>query len=160
MTPNDSIPMTPEVLTKLKEELKHQKNVERPKNIKDIEIARAHGDISENAEFAAAKERQAHISGRIAELEDIISRAQVIDPAGLSHEKVVFGATVRLSDSDSGDEITYQIVGIHESDVKGGRISVESPLAKTLLGKEVNDTVVLKTLKGTKEYEILEISYR
>ena len=156
----DTIPMTPEGIAKLKEELKNLKTVERPKNIKDIEIARAHGDISENAEFAAAKERQAHLSGRIAELEDIISRAQVIDPAAMSHEKVVFGATVRLSDTDSGEEITYQIVGIHESDVKGGKISVESPLAKSLIGKSVEDIVALRTTKGTKEYEILEISYK
>jgi len=152
--------MTPEGLVKLKEELKRYKTVERPKNIKDIEIARAHGDISENAEYSAAKERQSHIAGRISELEDNISRAQVIDPATLSHDKVVFGATVRLSDSESGDEITYQIVGIHESDVKAGRISVESPLAKSLIGKSVDDIVTLRTPGGTKEYEVLEISYK
>jgi transcription elongation factor GreA len=157
---NDAIPITPEGIVKLKEDLRLFKTVERPKNIKDIETARAHGDLSENAEYAAAKERQAHINGRIAELEDVISRAQVIDPATLSHEKVVFGATVRLSDTGSGDEITYQIVGIHESDVKEGKISVESPLAKSLIGKSVDDLVVLRTLKGTKEYEILEISYK
>ncbi len=156
----DAVPMTPEGLVKLKEELKRFKNVERPKNIKDIEIARSHGDISENAEYAAAKERQSHITGRIAELGDVISRAQVIDPSGLSHEKIVFGATVKLSDTESGEEITYQIVGIHESDVKAGRISVESPLAKSLIGKVVSDLVALKTSKGMKEYEVLEISYR
>jgi len=157
---NDTIPITPEGLTKLKEELKQLKSVERPKNIKDIETARAHGDLSENAEYAAAKERQGHINGRVAELEDVISRAQVIDPAAVKSEKVVFGATVTMSDNDSGDEITYQIVGIHESDVKAGRISVESPLAKSMIGKAVSDLVVLKTAKGTKEYEILEIEYR
>ena len=157
---HDPIPMTPEGLIKLKEELKRLKTVERPKNIKDIEIARAHGDISENAEFSAAKERQSHLSGRIAELGDIISRAEVIDPATMNHEKVVFGATVKLSDTDSGGEMTYQIVGVHESDVKAGKISVESPLAKCLIGKCVEDLVKLKTSRGDKEYEILEIIYK
>jgi transcription elongation factor GreA len=156
----DSIPMTPEGLVKLKEELKKLKTVDRPQNIKDIEVARAHGDLSENAEYSAAKERQSHLGGRIAELEDIISRAQVIDPSNITHEKVVFGATVKLSDTDSGEELTYQIVGIHESDVKSGRISVESPLAKSLIGKTVEDLVVLKTPRGAKEYEILEILYK
>lgn len=157
---HDPVPMTPEGLLKLKDELKRLKTVERPQNIKDIETARAHGDISENAEYSAAKERQSHLSGRISELEDVISRAQVIDPATLTHEKVVFGATVRLSDEESGEELTYQIVGIHESDVKAGKISVESPLAKSLIGKMEGDLVVLKTGKGAKEYEVLEIVYR
>lgn len=152
--------MTPEGLTKLKEELKKLKTVDRPQNIKDIEVARAHGDISENAEFSAAKERQSHLAGRISEVEDIIARAQVINPSELTHEKVVFGATVRLSDTDSGEELTYQIVGVHESDVKGGKISVESPLAKSLIGKTESDLVILKTAKGAKEYEILEIIYK
>jgi len=156
----EPVPMTPEGLGKLKEELKRFKNVERPKNIKDIEIARAHGDISENAEYSAAKERQSHIAGRIAELEDVISRAQVIDPATLSLEKIVFGATVKLSETESGEETTYQIVGIHESDVKAGRISIESPLAKSLIGKAVDDLVTLRTPGGIKEYEVLEISYK
>ncbi|MGH7829361.1 MAG: transcription elongation factor GreA, partial [Candidatus Binatia bacterium] len=102
-----TIPMTPEGLQKLKEELRFLKAVERPKNIKEIEVARSHGDISENAEFAAAKERQSHLSGRIAELEDIISRAHVINPSELRHDKVVFGATVRLSQTESGEEVTY-----------------------------------------------------
>ncbi len=154
------IPMTPEGLAKLKEELKRLKTVDKIENIRDIEVARAHGDLSENAEYSAAKERQSHIAGRIAELEEIIACAQVIDPAGLDHEKVVFGATVRLSDTDSGEEVTYQIVGIHESDVKAGRISVESPLAKSLIGKTVDDLVKLKTARGEKEFEVLEIVYK
>lgn len=154
------IPMTPDGLAKLKEELKRLKTVDKIENIRDIEVARAHGDLSENAEYSAAKERQSHIAGRIAELEEIIACAQVIDPAGLDHEKVVFGATVRLSDTDSGEEVTYQIVGVHESDVKAGRISVESPLAKSLIGKTVDDLVKLKTVRGEKEFEVLEILYK
>jgi len=152
--------MTPEGLAKLKEELKRLKTVDKIENIRDIEVARAHGDLSENAEYSAAKERQSHIAGRIAELEEIIACAQVIDPAALDHEKVVFGATVRLSDTDSGEEVTYQIVGVHESDVKAGRISVESPLAKSLIGKTVDDLVKLKTARGEKEFEVLEIVYK
>ncbi|MDL1872843.1 transcription elongation factor GreA [Deltaproteobacteria bacterium PRO3] len=152
--------MTPDGLAKLKEELKRLKTVDKIENIRDIEVARAHGDLSENAEYSAAKERQSHIAGRIAELEEIIACAQVIDPAGLDHEKVVFGATVRLSDTDSGEEVTYQIVGVHESDVKAGRISVESPLAKSLIGKTVDDLVKLKTVRGEKEFEVLEILYK
>ncbi|MCC7345336.1 MAG: transcription elongation factor GreA [Deltaproteobacteria bacterium] len=154
------IPMTPDGLAKLKEELKRLKTVDKIENIRDIEVARAHGDLSENAEYSAAKERQSHIAGRIAELEEIVACAQVIDPSGLDHEKVVFGATVRLSDTDSGEEVTYQIVGVHESDVKAGRISVESPLAKSLIGKTVDDLVKLKTARGEKEFEVLEIVYK
>lgn len=156
----DPIPITPEGLTKLKEELKRWKQVEKPKNIKDIEIARAHGDLSENAEYSAAKERQSHIAGRISELEDVISRAQVINPSTLNHEKIYFGATVTLADADSGEEFTYQIVGIHESDVKQGKISVESPMAKSLIGKEEGDSVVMKKAGGDVEYEILVVEYR
>jgi len=155
-----SIPMTPDGLVKLKEELKRLKTVDKIENIRDIEVARAHGDLSENAEYSAAKERQSHIAGRIAELEQAIALAQVIDPGNLDHEKVVFGATVRLSDTDSGDEVTYQIVGTHESDVKGGKISIESPLAKSLIGKSVEDLVKLRTARGDKEFEILEILYK
>jgi transcription elongation factor GreA len=157
---SDSIPMTPEGLKKLKEELKHLKTVERPKNIKDIETARAHGDISENAEYHAAKERQSHLAGRIAELEDIISRAQVIEPSTLEHEKIHFGATVSLENSDTGEEVTYQIVGIHESDVKQGKISVASPLAKSLIGKEAGDMVEIKKPAGVAQYEVLSVEYK
>lgn len=156
----DPIPMTPEGLKKLKEELAQLKNVERPKNIKDIEIARAHGDLSENAEYSAAKERQSHLAGRMAELGDIIARAQAIKPEELEHEKIYFGATVTLSHTESGEEMTYQIVGVHESDVKKGRISVESPLAKTLLGKEEGDQVKMKRPQGAVEYEVLSVEYK
>lgn len=155
----ETIPITPEGLKKLREELKHLKSVERPKNIQDIETARAHGDLSENAEYSAAKERQSHIAGRIAELEDVTSRAQVIEPSELEHEKVYFGATVSILDCSSDEEVTYQIVGIHESDVKSGRISVESPLAKVLMGKEEGDVVQMRKATQMIEYEIVEIKY-
>ncbi len=157
---NDLIPITPEGLVKLKEELNHLKTVEKPKNIKDIEVARAHGDLSENAEYSAAKERQSHLAGRIAELEDITARAQVIDPATLTHEKIFFGATVTLRDSDTGETVTYKIVGIHESDVKNGKISVESPMAKRLLGKEEGDLVPLKKAGEEIEHEIVSLEYK
>ena len=154
------MPMTPEGYRKLQEELKHLKSVERPKNIQDIETARAHGDLKENAEYAAAKERQSHIAGRLIELEDRIARAQVIDPSSINHEKIVFGATVFLADVDSGEKITYQIVGGHESDVKIGKISIDSPIAKSLIGKEQNDVVKVVTPRGAREFEILEIKYQ
>ncbi len=155
----ESVPITPQGLKKLREELKHLKSVERPKNIQDIETARAHGDLSENAEYSAAKERQSHIAGRIAELEDVVSRAQVIKPSELEHEKVYFGATVTLLDCDSEEEFVYQIVGTHESDAKEGRISVESPLAKRMMGKEEGDVVQIKKANEMIEYEIVTIQY-
>jgi len=156
----DKIPITPEGLEKLRAELKQLKTVEKPNNIKDIEIARAHGDLSENAEYSAAKERQSHIAGRIMELEDATSRAQVIEPSTLEHEKVYFGATVTIEDVDSGESQTYQIVGIHESEVKDGKISVESPLAKKLIGKEEGDMVILPKTTGDVEYEVIKVEYR
>ena len=156
----DRIPTTPEGLEKVKQELKHLKSVERIKNIRDIEEAIAHGDLSENAEYHAAKERQSHIAGRIAELEDITVRAHVINPATQDHEKIYFGATVTLEDVDSGKTLTYKIVGGHESDVKGGKISVESPLAKKLIGKEEGDVVVMPKGQGEVEYEVSKIEYR
>lgn len=155
-----AIPMTPEGLKKLQEELKHIKRVERPKNIEDIEIARSHGDLSENAEYTAAKERQSYLAFRMSQLEDAIVRAQVIDPSTLDHQKVVFGATVKMSDVDTGEEVTYQIVGGHESDIKKGRISIESPIAKSLIGKETGDVARVVTPKGAREFEILEIGYK
>jgi transcription elongation factor GreA len=153
-------PMTPEGFKRLQDELKRLKSVERPKNVQDIEVARAHGDLRENAEYHAAKERQSHIAARIAYLEDRIARAQVIDPATIVHEKVVFGATVRITDVDSGEEIVYSIVGEHESDARNGRISIESPIAKSLIGKEENDVVKVTTPRGVREFEILEIRYK
>ena len=155
----DAIPITPQGLQKLKDELKRLKSVERPKVVHDIEVARGHGDLSENAEYDAAKERQGQIMSRIAEVEDKIVRAQVIDPSSLNHTKVVFGATVKLLDVNSGEEIVYQIVGEDESNVKEGRISVHSVIAKHLIGKEAAAVVTITTPKGTKEWEILEITF-
>ena len=155
----DAIPITPDGLAKLRKELSHLKAVEKPKNIKDIEIARAHGDLSENAEYSAAKDRQGHLAGRIAELEHVTSRAQVINPSELKHKKVYFGATVTLMEVNTESEQTYQIVGIHESDVKAGKISVASPLAKILIGKEEGDNIVLAKTTGNSEFEILSVEY-
>ena len=153
------IPMTPEGLKKLHEELKHLKAVERPKNVADIEAARGMGDLSENAEYHAAKERQGMLARKIVELENKIVQAQVIDPATLNHQKVVFGATVKLTDTDTGEQVQYQIVGADESDVKTGRISVESPIAKSLIGKGPGETAKVVTPRGSREFEILEIKY-
>ncbi len=153
------IPMTPDGLKKLQEELKRFKSVERPKNVAEIEHARGLGDLAENAEYHSAKERQALIARKIAELENKIVQAHVIDPASLNHQKVVFGATVKLSDVDSGEEVTYQIVGADESNVKEGKISVESPIAKSLIGKEVGVSVRVVTPRGSREFELLEIRF-
>jgi transcription elongation factor GreA len=155
----DRFPMTPRGQRKLRDELKRLREVERPKNVQDIEIARAHGDLSENAEYSAAKEKQSFIEGRIRELEGTIALSEVIDPGKLSGSKVVFGATVRLTDTDSGDEVSYSIVGDHEGDIKEGRIAISAPLARALIGKEQGDTVVLRTAKGSREYQIEEVKF-
>jgi transcription elongation factor GreA len=156
---DDRIPMTPRGQRKLRDELKRLREVERPKNVQDIEIARAHGDLSENAEYSAAKERQGFIEGRIRELEGMIALSEVIDPGKLSGSRVVFGATVRLADTESGDETVYNIVGDHEGDIKEGRIAVSAPLARALIGREEGDTVNLRTAKGTREYQIQEVRF-
>lgn len=149
--------MTPTGYAALKADLHRLKTVERPQNVKDIEEARAHGDISENAEFNAAKERQAHIAGQLAQIEDRIARAQVIDPAEQGTDRVRFGTTVLLEDSQTGEEVRYTIVGEAESDVKRGRISISSPVARALLNKQVEDEVQVRVPKGTRAFEILEI---
>jgi transcription elongation factor GreA len=155
----DRFPMTPAGQKKLRDELKRLREVERPKNVLDIEIARAHGDISENAEYSAAKERQAFIEGRMREIEGTIALSEVIDPGKLSGTRVVFGATVRLADTESGDETVYTIVGDHEGDIKEGRIAISAPLARAIIGKEQGDTVTLRTAKGSREYQIQEIKF-
>jgi transcription elongation factor GreA len=155
----DRIPMTPRGQKRLREELKRLREVERPKNVQDIEIARAHGDLSENAEYSAAKERQSFLEGRIREIEGTIALSEVIDPGKLSGSKVVFGATVRLADTDSGDEVVYSIVGDHEGDIKEGRIAISAPLARALIGREQGDTVNLRTAKGSREYQIQEVKF-
>lgn len=154
-----SFPMTPRGQQVLKDELKRLREVERPKNVQDIEEARAHGDLKENAEYHAAKERQGFIEGRSRELEAVLAQAEVIDPAKLSGTKVVFGATVKLTDTDSGDEVTYSIVGDYEGDIKEKRISISAPLARAMIGREEGDTVSLKTAKGTREYQISSVRF-
>lgn len=151
------IPMTKEGYEKLKHELDRIMKVERPKNIKDIEEARAHGDLSENAEYHAAKERQGHLDAKKRELEHKIASAQIIDVSKLSNEKVVFGTTVTLADTDSGDIKKYTLVGQEEADFKKGKISVQSPVGKALIGHKVGDVVLIKTPAKTVEYEVQEI---
>ena len=151
--------MTPAGLAQLEEELRTLKGVERPAVIKAIAEAREHGDLSENAEYHAARERQSFIEGRVAELEDIISRAQVIDVSLMSGDQVRFGATVTLADEDSDDEVVYTIVGAHEADIKAGRMSVHSPLARGLIGKHIGDRVEVTTPGGSKAYEIVDVKF-
>jgi transcription elongation factor GreA len=151
--------MRPGSYAALENELKRLKVVERQKIVKEIEVARAHGDISENAEFEAAKERQAQIEARIAQIEDRLARAQVIDPKGQDPGAVRFGATVSLMDTDSGDEVTYTIVGEDESDASRGLISVSSPIARALLGKPVDEVVTVEVPRGRREFEIRQIRF-
>ena len=151
------IPMTKTGFEKLKKELDHLLKVERPKNIKDIEEARGHGDLSENAEYHAAKERQGHLDAKKRELEHKLAHAQIIDLSKLSNEKVVFGATVTLADLESGETKKYTLVGQEEADLKTGKISVQSPVGKALIGHKVGDSVTIKTPAKTVEYEVQEI---
>lgn len=155
----ERVPMTASGLVKLEDEVKNLKHVERPAVIRAIAEARAHGDLSENAEYHAAKERQGFIEGRIQELEDIIGRAQVIDPAKLSGNTVKFGATVTVVDEDTDKEATYQIVGDMEADLKQKRISLSSPIARALIGKSVGDSVEVAAPGGAKSYEIVKVKY-
>ncbi|MFZ5834283.1 MAG: transcription elongation factor GreA [Pseudomonadota bacterium] len=156
----EKIPMTAGGFESLEAEVRHLKTIERPSIIKAISSAREHGDLSENAEYHAAKERQSYVEGRLMELEDKISRAQVIDVAKLSGKDVKFGATVKLLDEDTEEKITYQIVGEIEADVKAGRISVTSPLGRALIGKKIGDAVEVNTPGGGKSYEILSVKYK
>ena len=152
--------MTAEGYRALDDQLKQLKSVERPSVIAAISEAREHGDLSENAEYHAAKERQGWIEGQIAEIEDKISRAQVIDVSKLSGDQVKFGATVTVVDEDTEEEGTYQIVGEHEADVKQGKISVASPIARAMISKEVGDVVEVNTPGGVKAYEILKVEWK
>ncbi len=151
--------MTAPGLTRLEEELRHLKSVERPSIIRAIAEARSHGDLSENAEYHAARERQSFIEGRVIELEEIVSAAEVIDPSSLSGDHVKFGAHVKLVDEETDKEATYQIVGVHEADIKQARLSISSPLAKALIGKKIGDTVSVPAPGGDRTYEILEVQY-
>jgi transcription elongation factor GreA len=155
----DRMPITKAGLERLKGELKRLKAFERPRIVKEIAEARSHGDLSENAEYHAAKEKQSHLEGRILQVEDWIARAEVIDVGRLKGDRAVFGATVTLSDSDSGDEVRYQIVGELEADLKRGKISVTSPIARALIGKQEGDSVKVKAPGGEREYEINAVEF-
>lgn len=156
----DKVPLTVVGADKLREELKELKSVVRPRIVKDISTARAHGDLKENAEYHAAKEQQSFTEGRIGDIEGKLSNAQIIDVTEIdARGKVIFGATVEIEDINTEDVVTYQIVGVDEAEIKEGRISVSSPIARSLIGKEVEDVVTVKTPGGNKEYEILSIQY-
>lgn len=159
MSGSDNIPMTPSGLRKLKEELKHLQSVERGKISREIEVARAHGDLRENAEYHAAKEKQSHIEGRILDLNDWIARAEVIDTSKLGGDKVVFGATVDLVDTETDKPVTYRLVGELEADLKKRWIAVTSPVARALIGKKVGDIATVQSPGGTKELEITSIRF-
>jgi len=156
----EKVPMTAAGFNRLQEELKHLKISERPAVIKAIAEAREHGDLSENAEYHAARERQSFIEGRVLELEDKISRAEVIDPTKLTGDTVKFGATVTLADQDTDEETTYQIVGQDESDIKQRLLSIQAPLARALINKSVGDSVEVSTPGGSKLYEIVTVAFR
>lgn len=156
---DDKVPMTVVGKRKLDEELKHLMTVERPAVIKAIEIARGHGDLSENADYSAAKERQGFIEGRIQEINAKMARAQVIDPTTIKTDKVVFGATVVLEDEETSKKITYRIVGVDEADAKSGMVGITSPIARALIGKLPGDEVVVHAPKGQIHYSIVEVRY-
>src|SRR4051812_3430521 len=156
----NKIPMTAEGFNRLREELKRLKTVDRPAIIRAISEARDHGDLSENAEYHAARERQSFIEGRVAELEDRISRAHVIDVSTLSGKQVKFGATVTLIDEDTDEKQAFQIVGEDEADVRAKRLSITSPLARALIGKTVGDNVEVTTPGGSKQYEIARVVFK
>jgi transcription elongation factor GreA len=156
----EKVPMTIEGFKKLEAELHRLKVEERPRIIQQISEARDHGDLAENAEYHAAKDAQGLNEAKVAELEDKISRAEVIDPAKLSGTTVKFGATVTLEDEDSGDKVKYKIVGEHEANVREGKISINSPIARALIGKSKSDSAEVTTPRGARSYEILKIEYK
>lgn len=159
MTVMDKMPITRNGLARMEEELRNLKSVERPAVIKAIAEARAHGDLSENAEYNAAREKQSFIEGRILELEDKVSRAEVIEFTEFSSDSVRFGATVEVMDEETDEEATYQIVSEYEADLENGLISISAPIARALIGKKVGDTIEVHTPKGSRYYEILSIQY-
>lgn len=156
----EKTPMTAEGHAILQDELRNLKTVERPTIIKAIAAAREHGDLSENAEYHAARERQSFIEGRIGELEDANKRAEIIDTSKLKGKTVRFGAKVKLADEDTGDEITYQLVGEFEADLKKKKISITSPLGKALIGREAKDSVEVQTPNGVRYYEIVSVRFK
>lgn len=153
-------PISPEGATKLRDELHNLKSVERPRVIQMIATAREHGDLSENAEYHAARERQSFIEGRVKEIEDKLARAEIIDPSKLAGDRVAFGATIKVQNVETGEESTYRILGADEADVNQGILGVTSPLARSLLGKEVGDEVKVRMPGGERKYEILEVSFK
>ena len=156
---SDKFPMTPAGYASMKTHLKRLKDVDRIRNSRAIEVARGHGDLSENADYSAAKEEQGLIEAKIRELEAKTALAEVIDPTKLSGSKVRFGATVTIEDTDSGETTTYLIVGEHEADIKRGRISIGAPVARALIGKDIGDTVVLPSAKGRREVEVKNVEW-
>lgn len=159
MSSIDKVPFTPEGYSTLKEELYELKGTARPQVIEDIAIARAHGDLSENAEYHAAKEKQGFIESRIKDLDGKISRAEIIDPKNLSGDKVLFAATVTLVDEETDEESTYKIVGEDQSDIEKGLISYTAPIARAMMGKTVGNSVEVSTPKGIKSYEIINVAF-
>lgn len=159
MADNSRVPMTEKGYQRLLEELKRLKGVERPKLVQEIEDARGHGDLSENAEFHAAKERQSLLDVQIREVENKLARAQVIRVSELSGDKVVFGATVSLVDGDTGEKVVYQIVGDHEADPRNGKVSISSPIARALIGRSQGDEVQVRTPTGIRTFEIVRLEF-
>jgi transcription elongation factor GreA len=156
----DKVPMTLEGFSNLEIELKRLKTVERPEIIKAIATAREHGDLSENAEYHAARERQGFVEGRVGDIEDMVRRAEVIDVSKLSGKVIKFGATVKVADEDTDEENTYQLVGEHEADISEGRLSITSPLSRALIGKTIGDSVEVMSPGGTRSYEVLTVRYK
>lgn len=155
----EKVPMTVKGKRLLEDELKHLMTVERPTIVKAIEVARGHGDLSENADYSAAKERQGFIEGRIQDINGKLARAQVIDPSTIKSDKVVFGATVVLSDQENSKQMTYKIVGVDEADIKNGKIGITSPIARALIGKTEGDEVVVNAPKGQIHYDVVKVFY-
>jgi transcription elongation factor GreA len=156
----DKIPMTPEGNQRMRDELQNLRSVQRPSIIQQIAVAREHGDLSENAEYHAAREKQSFIEGRIKELENKLALAEVIDPSKVQGDRVAFGATVKLSNTKTDEEVCYRILGADECDLAQGSISITSPLARSLLGKEAGDEVKVRMPGGERTYEILEVSFK
>lgn len=154
----DKLPITKQGFEKLKKDLETLRNVSIPENIRDIEVARAHGDLSENAEYAAAKERQSYLHGKLQELENNLASCNIIPLKGINSDKVVFGCYVIIADREGGEEIKYQLIGPFESDINQNKISVTSPIGKALIGKKIDDEIIVKTPGGTRNFQIIDIS--
>jgi len=154
----EKIPITKDGFEKLKKDLEILKNISIPENVRDIEIARAHGDLSENAEYTAAKERQSYLYGKVQELENNLALSNIIELKGITSDKVVFGCYVSLTDTDTGEEIKYQLVGPLESDINKNTISVTSPIGRALIGNSIGAEIIVKTPGGTRNFEIINIS--